>query len=137
MIGYSYNYTMFCRQLGCLAFSLTFWPKIKQLLSNCPASDWSFSLATRSDERSSCLIFLRRIFVVGAYLFLRKFRADLFLRTFHKSSKFGFNFRAISGKFFAKTILSTPGSVQPVDRHAKQTFQCLVTTSQMVDVSAT
>ena len=25
------------RQLGCLALSLRFWPKIKQLLSNCPA----------------------------------------------------------------------------------------------------
>ena len=30
------------RQLGCLAFSLRFWSKIKQLLSNCPASDWTF-----------------------------------------------------------------------------------------------
>ena len=27
----------------CLAFSLRFWPKIKQLLSNWPASDWTFS----------------------------------------------------------------------------------------------
>ena len=30
---------VFYRQLGCLAFSLRFWPKIKQLLSNCPSSD--------------------------------------------------------------------------------------------------
>ena len=29
-----------------LAFSLLFWPKIKQLLSNCPASDWTFSFKT-------------------------------------------------------------------------------------------
>ena len=28
----------FYRQLGYLAFSLRFWPKIKQFLSNCPAS---------------------------------------------------------------------------------------------------
>ena len=33
----------FHRQLGCLAFSLIFWPKIKQLLSNCRASDLTFS----------------------------------------------------------------------------------------------
>ena len=31
-------HTFFSRQLGCLAFSLRFWPKIKQFLSNCPAS---------------------------------------------------------------------------------------------------
>ena len=36
---------IFYRQLGCLAFSLRFWPKIKQLLSNCPASDLTFSSA--------------------------------------------------------------------------------------------
>ena len=36
----------FNRQLGCLAFSLRFWPKIKQFPSNCPASDWSFSFQT-------------------------------------------------------------------------------------------
>ena len=30
---------IFYRQLGCLAFSLKFWQKIKQFLSNCPASD--------------------------------------------------------------------------------------------------
>ena len=40
------NYTLFYRQLGCLAFSLVFWPKIKQFLSNCPASDWTFSFKT-------------------------------------------------------------------------------------------
>ena len=34
---------IFYRQLGCLAFSLRSWPKIKQFLSNCPASDWPFS----------------------------------------------------------------------------------------------
>ena len=34
------------RQLGCLAFSLRFWPKIKQLLSNCSALDWTFSFKT-------------------------------------------------------------------------------------------
>ena len=27
-----YSYTLFYRQLGCLAFSLRLWPKIKQLL---------------------------------------------------------------------------------------------------------
>ena len=32
----------FYKQLGCLGLSLRFWPKIKQLLSNCPASDWEF-----------------------------------------------------------------------------------------------
>ena len=47
--------------LGCLAFSLIFWPKIKQLLNNCPASDLTFffknnCLATPgSDRKSSCL----------------------------------------------------------------------------------
>ena len=35
-------YTFFNRQLGCLAFNLKFWPKIKLILSNCPASDWVF-----------------------------------------------------------------------------------------------
>ena len=30
---------IFYRQLGCLAFSLRFWPKIKQLLNSYPASD--------------------------------------------------------------------------------------------------
>ena len=40
------QYTLFYRQIGCLAFSLRFWPKIKQLLSNCPASDWTFSFKT-------------------------------------------------------------------------------------------
>ena len=40
-------YTLFCyRQLGCLAFSLGFWPKIKQFLSNCLASVWTFSFKT-------------------------------------------------------------------------------------------
>ena len=40
-------YTFFLyRQLGCLALSLRFWPKIKQFLSNCPASDWIFSFKT-------------------------------------------------------------------------------------------
>ena len=33
---------IFYRQLGCLAFCLIFWPKIKQFLSNCPALDWTF-----------------------------------------------------------------------------------------------
>ena len=37
---------LFYRHLGCLAFSLRFWPKIKQLLSNCPASDLTFSSKT-------------------------------------------------------------------------------------------
>ena len=32
----------FYRQLGCFAFSLRFWPKIRQLFSNCPASDFTF-----------------------------------------------------------------------------------------------
>ena len=40
------DYTFFHRQLGCLAFSLRFWTKIKQLLSNCPASDLTFSSKT-------------------------------------------------------------------------------------------
>ena len=40
------SYSFFYRQLGCLAFSLWFWPKIKQLVSNCPASDWTFSFKT-------------------------------------------------------------------------------------------
>ena len=40
------RHTHFYRQLGCLAFSLRFWLKIKQLLSNCPASDRSFSIKT-------------------------------------------------------------------------------------------
>ena len=31
----------FYRQLCCLVFSQRFWPKIKQLLSNYPASDWT------------------------------------------------------------------------------------------------
>ena len=35
--------THFYRQLGCLAFSLRFWPKIMQFFSNCHASDWTFS----------------------------------------------------------------------------------------------
>ena len=39
-------HTFFYRQLGCLAFSLRFWPEIKQLLSNCPASDLTFSSKT-------------------------------------------------------------------------------------------
>ena len=39
--GYLNRYTFF-RQLGCLAFSLRFCPKIKQFLSNCPASDLIF-----------------------------------------------------------------------------------------------
>ena len=39
------KYTYFYRQLGCLAFSLRFWPKIKQF-SNCPASDRTFSFKT-------------------------------------------------------------------------------------------
>ena len=40
-------YTHFlCRQLGCLAFSLRFWPKIKQFLSICRASDWTSSFKT-------------------------------------------------------------------------------------------
>ena len=34
--GYTFFYN---QQLTCLAFSLRFWPKIKQLLSNCPASN--------------------------------------------------------------------------------------------------
>ena len=29
-----------------VAFSLRFWPRIKQFLSNCPASDWTFSFQT-------------------------------------------------------------------------------------------
>ena len=37
---------LFNRQLGCLAFSLRFWSNIKQFLSNCPASDWTFSFKT-------------------------------------------------------------------------------------------
>ena len=36
------GYTFFYRQLGCLAFSLKFWPNINQFLSNCPASDLIF-----------------------------------------------------------------------------------------------
>ena len=32
--------------LGGLALSLRFWPRIKQLVSNCPASDWTFSSKT-------------------------------------------------------------------------------------------
>ena len=36
----------FYRQLGCLAFSLRFWQKIKRILSNCPASDWTVSFKT-------------------------------------------------------------------------------------------
>ena len=40
--------------LGCLAFSLKFWPKIKQLLSNCPA------VLTRSEEQINlCLVTTR------------------------------------------------------------------------------
>ena len=35
---------LFYWQLSCLAFSLKLWAKIKQLLGNCPASDWSFSI---------------------------------------------------------------------------------------------
>ena len=31
--SFLFHYTLFYRQLGCLAFSLGFWPKIKQLLS--------------------------------------------------------------------------------------------------------
>ena len=42
----SCTHFFFYRQLGCLAFSLRFWPKIKQFLSNCPASDWSFTFQT-------------------------------------------------------------------------------------------
>ena len=38
--------TLFYRQHGCLAFSLRLLPKIKQFLSNCPASDWTFSFET-------------------------------------------------------------------------------------------
>ena len=33
---------IFYRQLGCVAFSLRFWPKIRQLLRICPASDRLF-----------------------------------------------------------------------------------------------
>ena len=44
------KYTFFYRQLGWLNFSLRFWPKIKpkirQLLTNCPASDLTFSSKT-------------------------------------------------------------------------------------------
>ena len=40
------RYTFFYMQLGYLAFSLRFWPKINQLLSTCPASDLIFSLKT-------------------------------------------------------------------------------------------
>ena len=36
-------YTFFYRKLSGLAFSLRFWAKIKQLLSNYPTSDWTFS----------------------------------------------------------------------------------------------
>ena len=36
--------TIFSRQLGCLTFSLRFWPRRKQRFSNCQA--WSFSLKT-------------------------------------------------------------------------------------------
>ena len=38
--------TFLYRRLGCLAFSLRFWQIIKQLLTNCLASDWTFSLKT-------------------------------------------------------------------------------------------
>ena len=31
---------------SCLAFSLKFWPKIKQFPSNCSASDWAISFKT-------------------------------------------------------------------------------------------
>ena len=37
-----YTGIVWYRQLGCLAFSLRFRPKIKQLLSNCPTSGWTF-----------------------------------------------------------------------------------------------
>ena len=45
------SYTFFYRQLGCLAFSLRFWPKIKHLLSNCPASDLTFSSKSANFKR--------------------------------------------------------------------------------------
>ena len=37
---------IFSGQLGCLAFSLKFLPKIKQFLSDCPTSDRTFSFKT-------------------------------------------------------------------------------------------
>ena len=43
--NFTLRYALFYdRQLSCLRFSLRFLPKIRQLLCNCPASDWTFSL---------------------------------------------------------------------------------------------
>ena len=40
-VGNTYTH-FFYRQISCLAFTLKFWPKIKQLLSDCPAQSASF-----------------------------------------------------------------------------------------------
>ena len=45
------QYTHFYREFGCLAFSPRFWSIIRQLLSNCPSSDWSFSKTVFSLKR--------------------------------------------------------------------------------------